>query len=124
MTKMTKDQMISEIGRPILRPLGLIQAVFLAALISSPFLWIWAGWTLAWKVGLTGFLGILIFKGIYNIALGITTKEVEGFLNKNGGLEERLLDGSLTFPKKSRFQEKLEEMQKERKSGESSTATN
>ncbi len=97
---MKKEEIIEEVGRPILRPLGLIQGVFLLAFLISPILWIWIGWTIAWKVGLTGLIGSILIYWIYKIAKQVVTDEV------NNGLGTK---------QKSRFQERLEQLVNERK---------
>lgn len=100
---MDKDKIISEVGRPVLRTLGFAQSIFLLAFIISPFLWIWVGWNIAWKTGLTGLIGTILIYGIYKIAKTAIAEAVNESLEK---LKEK--------KPKSRFQEKLEKMKKER----------
>ena len=100
---MTKDEIITEVGRPVLRPLAFAQGIFLLAFIISPFLWIWSGWDIAWKTGLTGLIGTILIYGIHKIAKRTVTEAVNESLEK---LKEN--------KPKSKFQERLEQMQKER----------
>jgi hypothetical protein len=100
---MTNEEMISEVGRPILRPLGIAQAVFLLAFIVSPFIWIWHSWDIAWKTGLTGFIGTIVIYGVYKIAKKTVKEAVEESIEK---LKEN--------KPKSKFQERLEQMSAER----------
>ena len=100
---MTKDEIISEVGRRILRPIGFAQLIFLLAFIISPFLWIWSGWDIAWKTGLTGFIGTILTYWIHKIAKKTVTEAVNESLEKINENKH-----------KSRFQERLEHLYKER----------
>ena len=62
---MRKDEIAKEIGGKVLMRQGMVCVVFLAAIVSFPFVWIWVGFGLAWKVGLTGVLGYIISALIY-----------------------------------------------------------
>lgn len=99
---MTKEEIIQEVGKPLLRTIGLLQAVCLIAFVSSPFIWIWYNWNYAWKIGLTGFIGIVLMYGIYKLAKETISESVDEYLKKNS-----------TKPK-SKFQQRLEQLQKER----------
>jgi len=46
------------------RLMGLFAGVSVIIFLSSPFIFIWIGWALAWKLFLSGFFGILIYKFI------------------------------------------------------------
>ena len=98
---MTKEEITKEIGKKILRPIAYIQAIFLLTFISSPFIWIWNSWDLAWKIGITGIIGTLLIYWVYNITKTAISEAVEEELKKPVDTE-----------KKSRFQQRLEEMQK------------
>lgn len=76
----TKEEIANEIGRPITRPLGFIQGLFLLSLILSPFLWIWLDWNTAWKVALTGFLGTIILYWIDKIVRKVILDSVKNKL--------------------------------------------
>lgn len=76
----TKEEIANEIGRPITRPLGFIQGLFLSSLISSPFILIWIDWKLALKVGLTGFLGTIIIYWIDKIVRKVILDSVNNKL--------------------------------------------
>jgi hypothetical protein len=99
---MSKEKIISEIGSPILFPLGVIQILFLLIFFSSPFILIWHSWEYAWKTGLTGLLGIIIIFGLYKFVKNLiseTIDEIEKEEYKN--------------KPKSNFQKKLEELRKQ-----------
>ena len=53
-----------------------MQGLFLLAFISSPFIWIWKDWEYAWKTGLTGLIGVLFIKLIYESVKSMITKSV------------------------------------------------
>jgi len=63
---MKREELVSEIAGPTLRVLGLIQGVFIFLVLVSPFVWIWLGWSLAWKIGLSGIVGVILIYFIYN----------------------------------------------------------
>jgi len=100
---MINEDIISEVGRPILRPLGFAQAIFLLSFIISPFLAIWYSWDIAWKTGLTGFIGTIVIYGMYNIAKKAVEEAVEETM-------ERLKEEK----PKSKFQERLAKLAEER----------
>lgn len=93
---MTHEEIVSEVGKPILRPLGLTQLVFLIAMAASPFLWIWHSWAMAWKTGLTGLLGVIVMTSIYHFVKKLISDGVKQEMEKNPPL------------KKTSFQERLE----------------
>lgn len=97
---MTKDEIILEVGRPLLRPLGLAQGIFILAFISSPFIWIWGSWDIAWKMGLTGLIGIILSYSFYKAVKKVVTEHVNEKLNVSNP--------------KSKFQERLEQMAKDK----------
>lgn len=73
---MQHEEIILETGKPILRPLGFAQAIFLLAFIISPFLWIWHSWHIAWKLGLTGIIGTIITHILYKVAKKIIAETI------------------------------------------------
>lgn len=100
---MKKEECISEVGRPILRPLGILQFVFILAVISSPFVWIWHSWSLAWKIGLTGIIAMIITYTIYEATKRIIGEE----------FDEAIKETENNNPK-SKFQQRLEKLAKEK----------
>jgi ABC-type transport system involved in cytochrome bd biosynthesis fused ATPase/permease subunit len=64
---MNREQAIKEVGKRILKPIYWCLVTSAATFISSPFVWIWFGWTLFWKVSLTGFVAMWIFYGLDNL---------------------------------------------------------
>jgi len=96
---MNREDIIREIGKPILPIIGIAQGVFLLTLLSSPFLWIWVSFDVAAKVGLTGLFGTLLMKGIYSISKKAIEEAVDEFIKDNS-------KGN------SKFKDKLERLQK------------
>ncbi len=105
---MIREQLIQETGRKILRPLGFIQLAFLSALVASVFILIWGTWAIAWKVGLTGIVGILVVKVLYNVAKEAIVEGVDSYI------DDAVKGLNPNIPKTSKFQEQLERMAKER----------
>jgi hypothetical protein len=99
---MTKEEIITEVGKPILRPIGIIQLIFLFAFIFSPLIWIWYGWNIAWKICLTGLIGVIIFYGIYKFLKKIIIDSVN-----------EVSDIQAQNNIKSTFQEKIEKLKKD-----------
>lgn len=79
---MNREELVSELGRPILRPLGIIQGLFILLVIVSPFIWIWADFRMASKVGLTGVVGTLLIYLIYNQVKRTLEGEVDRYLKE------------------------------------------
>lgn len=100
---MTKESTVQEIGKPILMPLGIMQVIFLLGLLSSPFIWIWHTWDLAWRVGLTSIIGASIIGLLYSSAKKVIIQSIEDASDK---IQRR---GA-----KTNFQVRLEKLQKER----------
>jgi hypothetical protein len=105
---MKKEEVISEAGKPILRPLGIIGVLFILSFLSSPFVWIWKDFSLATKFGLTGFLGTLMIYCIIRLVRS----------NIGEGIDEALEKNKTNNPK-SAFQLRLEEMQKQKEEAKS-----
>ena len=93
---MKKEEIVSHIGKPILNPLGNLVMLCLIGIASSPFIWIWFGFWLAFKIFMSCILGALLFTWLYKaverICKEVVDKEMESKPNLNG---------------KSKFQEKL-----------------
>lgn len=94
---MDKEEIIQEVGKSILRPIGIMKMLCLLAFLSTPFIWIWFDWFLAWRIGLTGFIGAIFLLGIYKVVKNAIDEGVTEELDK---IEEGK-------PTTSRFQEKL-----------------
>ncbi len=115
---MTNNEMISEMGSPILKPLGYIFIGFILSVVSSPFVWIWYSWEMAWKIGLTGIIGMIFTIIIYKIVKLIVSQSVEENLKKlkeekpRSTFQERLEQMVKERQTKNPFQERLEQMKK------------
>lgn len=95
---MKKEELVQGIGKPFLMPLGILQLLLLLLFISSPFIWIWHSWDLAWKLGLTGFFGCIVVYLVYKVVKQSLTEIVDAEIEKQ-------------TPKysKIKFQQKLDE---------------
>lgn len=99
---MNKGKLKSEFKKtPIIRIIGKIQLLFLVAVISSPFIWIWYSWLLALKVLLTGVVGIIVFYCIDCMLKEAIKKVVEEYKEPY-------------FKPKSKFKERLKQLANER----------
>jgi len=72
-------------------------------LFSSIIIWIWIGWSIAWKVFLTSLIVLIFFR--------MLTLGVEKGLQE---MEDKHIEKGLNI-KKSKFQQRLEELYEERK---------
>ena len=97
---MKKEELVQSIGKPFLRPLGILQSILLLLFIASPFIWIWHSWDLAWKLGLTGLFGCIVIYGVYSIVKQSVTEIIDSEIKKQTPTSQ-----------KSKFQQKLDEMQ-------------
>lgn len=79
---MTKENLVQNIGKPILMPLGILQALLLLLFISSPFIWIWHSWDIAWKLGLTGLFGMLLVFAVYKMVKETVTEVIDAEIEK------------------------------------------
>ena len=99
---MKRNEIIQEVGKPVLRPMGVIQLVFVLAIAVSPFIWMWHSWYFAWRTCLTGVIGALIIYGIHSIAIKTISEAVD----------KELANNKHDKPK-STFHTKLENMMRE-----------
>jgi uncharacterized membrane protein len=117
---MTNDEIVSEVGSPILNPLGYIYIGFILSVVSSPFVWIWHSWEMAWKIGLTGIIGMIFIVIIYKFVKIIVAQSVDENLKKlkdnkpKSTFQERIEQKAKERQTKSSFQELLEQMKKKR----------
>lgn len=98
----SKNQKLAKtIGKPILRPLVILQLLLVLMLFSSPFVWIWYNGSLALKIGLTGLVGAIIVSFIVSVVENSVQKIVSEAIEKKQGCPTE---------RKSKFQTKMEEM--------------
>jgi energy-coupling factor transporter transmembrane protein EcfT len=55
---LNKQEVIKFLGSNYFKILGIIFSISGLAFVLSPFLLIWLGWSIFWKVGLSGVIGI------------------------------------------------------------------
>lgn len=92
---MKKEEAMKEVNDSFLKPLAFTMGICLIALISTPFVWMWFNWTIAWRVGLSGLMAYLITLGLYKLVEQAVEEVVDEEIEKNK-------------PAISKFQEKLE----------------
>lgn len=99
-----KERIVDSISKPFLRPIMYGQIIFALAFFASPFIWIWHSWLLAWKIGLSSFMALLILYFIKTCvkeaANDVVNDEIKKQLNDSG---------------KSRFIQKMEAKMNEAK---------
>ena len=81
---MKREEIEKEVGKPILKWIGICQGSFLLAFISSPFFWIWDSWSFAWKIGITGMAGTLLMYGLYKGVKHLVKEAVNNDFIKHG----------------------------------------
>ena len=74
---MEREKIVKEIGRPIFSKIGFAQLICIILCISSPFIWVWFGVGLAFKVSITGCMGILLCKFINVVCKGVIESVVD-----------------------------------------------
>lgn len=95
---MEREEIFKSVGKPFLRTLGILQGLLLMLFISSPFIWIWHSWNLAWKLGLTGLFGCIVVYFVYSVVKQSINEIVEQEIKKQTPTVQ-----------KSKFQQKLED---------------
>lgn len=100
---MKKENLIQEIGKPILMPLGFIQLFLFFIIALSPFIWIWKSWELCYKTFLTGLIGAIL--------IGIIHKGVKYIIGEIIENEEKKIKEAPT-KEKSKFQQRIDELKK------------
>lgn len=78
LNKEEKEEILAIIKQqPLFRLIGLIQTIFLLMLIASPFTLMWIGWSISWKLALSGIIGILLMKLIYDIIFSFAEEKLD-----------------------------------------------
>lgn len=95
---MKREELISLVGKPLLKPIGIANVLSWLSIISMPILWAWVNWALAWRVGITGFVCVLITTGLYTIVEKSAEQVVDEVCSKEST--------------KSSFQQRIEEKMK------------
>lgn len=103
---MTPEQITQKLGRKILLPISLINLISMLCVIASLFFMIWGDFSYAFKIGLTGLLGLIFSGALYNFVKKTIKDAVEHQLKE--GAENKSV-------KKSKFQERLEKIINENK---------
>jgi len=83
LSKMKKEEIVHKFAGNTLICIGWIQAFFLLLFISSPFVWIWIGWGLTWKIALSGIIGMTIAGAVYNGVKKAVERGVDEILEKS-----------------------------------------
>jgi hypothetical protein len=100
-----KKEVVKKTEKKIIRPLNFIQNLFLLTFIISPFVAIWGlGW-LAFKLFLTGVVGIMFTQ----FSIKVVRKSIANIIDE----EQQEINASNKTPE-TKFQEKLEELMKQK----------
>lgn len=100
---MKKNEIISKVGSHIFMVIAIIHAIFILFVIASIFVFIWYESDLAIKMFATGLIGIMLNYFAYMVVYKIISDIVEKKINESS------FDSG-----KGRFNQKLEQMMKER----------
>jgi hypothetical protein len=76
------NELISELERPYLKVIGIVQGFFIGLFLFSPFICIWKDFSYFWKVVLTAIIGILITKFLYFIFKKVIREFAENEIKK------------------------------------------
>lgn len=92
---MKKEELISDIGKPILNPLGNLLLLSFLGIISSPFIWIWLNGVLALKIFLTCLISIFFCTWIIKfikkaVSEVIEQEQKESIICKGSKFKQRL----------------------------------
>ncbi len=105
---MKTKKIVNALGRKFFITVGLCQGVFILAMCISPIVWIWGDFNAAWKVCLTAFLLLLIFKMVANVVEKVLTQHVEEALAE---MDLNVITEPINI--KSKFMQKLEKAMEE-----------
>lgn len=95
---MTKYELEKEISKKIITVILYIQVLGLLFMVASPFIFIWSNWFYTWRIFVTGWIIVLIFHFVDKLVKQTVRQIIEQELKK-------------PMPeKKSKFQEKLQQM--------------
>ncbi|MCG8884012.1 hypothetical protein G1L02_12705 [Tenacibaculum finnmarkense] len=103
-----KKKAITEVGKPILNPLGWFLTISLMAFISFPFVWIWVNLWLAVKISVTAFILLILLSAVYKFIEKQIKTAVDNEFEKNPPSDLEL--------GKSKFRQKLDAMMEQQKS--------
>ena len=68
-----------------MRLLRAMQMLSLFTIASAPITWIWLGWTIAWRLFLSGTVGMLFFTSYINYIINTTQDVAERVRRANQG---------------------------------------
>jgi hypothetical protein len=106
-TKEERRELIAEFTKTISGPIGKLQLLFIIAIFASIFVFIWGESSNGWKTLLTGLIGTILLGIINYFWVKFATKLANDEMDKiDIELEKEI--------PKSRFQERLAEMQKQK----------
>jgi ABC-type bacteriocin/lantibiotic exporter with double-glycine peptidase domain len=91
------------IARKVIRAMSTLRLIALLTTVSALFVLIWHGYSLAWRVGLTGLLITLISHFIHNVVNNAMDQAVDSELEKR----QRSTQSPI---KKSKWQQKLDKL--------------
>ncbi len=86
--------------------LGFQALGYITLVLAAPISWIWAGWGIAWKVGLSGIILIVVSGIVYAVVKKMIIKELEA-------RAEKLKQEKANDPVESAWAERLKEMQRQ-----------
>lgn len=98
--KYLEDTLVEKIGKPILRPIALLQLIFVLCIVVSPFMLFWFDWLLVLKIFGTGVLGVITTYYAYKIVRSIVSDIID----------EKIKSNKPNILIKSKFQQKLEHL--------------
>ncbi len=96
---MTQEEIIDEVGKPLTRIIVNLRLISFIPFLASPFIWIWFGWSNAWRLGLSGLLLMII---IHFIAKVIEHRIAATIIQEIGKIENN--------KPATKFQQKLYDM--------------
>lgn len=103
MTDEQIKEMTAEAALPFTRKIGTIQLIGLIGIAVSPFVLIWGPWQLSLKIALTGILLTCLMWFAHKVTINVMTSVVKAKVKE---------EESKPQVRKSRWQRKLEEIQR------------
>lgn len=79
-----KEETLKDLNNnKLVKFIGILQLICILILISSPFFWIWGSGLIAYKIALSGIIGVLINGGIYLVIKRIANNEIDKLIKKH-----------------------------------------
>lgn len=100
-----KEELTQKLSGNWFKCLGVMFIISMVGIFSSPFIWMWYNWDIAWKVGLSSIILFIILRFIYLVSKHLINEVVEENLKNDP-------------PERMTFKERLDQAMEKAKNNE------